>query len=467
MILNITTTHVPATNLGYLLHKHPDTFQTVELAVGKAHVFYPEKGENRTTVSLLLDIDPVDMVRGGRNLGGDGFALGHYVNDRPYVASSFMSVALAKAFSSAMNGKCSNNPELVTVKMPFEVTIAVIPAPKGGEKLIHRLFEPLGYTVELKAHELDSTFPEWGNSKYYTLNLKHTLTLQELLAHLYVLIPVLDNDKHYFVSKQEIEKLLQRGKGWLNEHPDKELITRRYLFNLGSLTRQALERLNEGQEEESADEDEKEIPEVQVRRESLHEQRLQLVLDKIVESGAQRVLDLGCGEAKLIRKMMKLQQFTAITGMDVSYSELLKAKDRLRYNELPPVQKDRITLFQGSLTYRDKRLEGYDAAAVVEVIEHLDPERLKAFERVLFGFARPSTIVLTTPNQEYNVKWEQLPADVMRHDDHRFEWTRKEFAEWAQILAEKYNYTVQLFPVGEEDPVVGGPSQMAVFKHGN
>ena len=464
MLLNITTTHKPATDLGYLLHKHPDKFQTVELSVGKAHVFYPEKSENRTTVSLLLDIDPIDMVRGARNLGGDGFALGHYVNDRPYVASSFMSVALAKAFSSAMNGKCKDKPELVDVKLPFEVTISVIPAPKGGEILIRKFFEPLGYEVELTRHQLDDKFPEWGDSKYYTLRLKHTITTKELLSHLYVLIPTLDNDKHYFVSENEIEKLLQKGEGWLKEHPEKEQIIRRYLINLNSLSRQALERLSEGEAIGDLNDELIEKSATQKRNETLHDKRIKLVAEKITESGAERVLDLGCGEGKLIRQLIKQKQFSEIVGMDVSYNELIKAKERLHFDEMSPKQKERINLFQGSLTYKDQRLEGFDAAAVIEVIEHLDLNRLKAFERVLFEFAKPKTVVLTTPTQEYNVVWNKLDAEEMRHSDHRFEWTRNEFAEWSNRIGETYNYQVELFPIGDEVEDIGAPSQMAIFK---
>lgn len=127
MLLNITTTHQPATDLGYLLHKHPDKLQSVDLSVGKAHIFYPECTPEKTTVSLLLEIDSVEMVRGNNN---NDFVLAEYVNDRPYVASSLLSVALAKAFSSALNGKCKDKPELVTEKLPFEVTIAVLPAPR-------------------------------------------------------------------------------------------------------------------------------------------------------------------------------------------------------------------------------------------------------------------------------------------------------------------------------------------------
>jgi 3' terminal RNA ribose 2'-O-methyltransferase Hen1 len=467
MILNITTTHKPATDLGYLLHKHPDKFQTLELSVGKVHIFYPDKSEEKTTVSVLLDIDPIDMVRGARNLGGDGFALGHYVNDRPYVASSFMSVALSKAFSSAMNGKCKDKPELVDEKLPFEVTIAVIPAPKGGEAMIRRFFEPLGYKVALIRHQLDSKFPEWGDSKYYTLKLNHTITTKELLSHLYVLIPTLDNDKHYFVSENEIEKLLQKGEGWLKEHPEKEQIIRRYLINLNSLSRQALERLSEGEAIGDFDDDMLEKSEKQKRKETLHDKRIKLVAEKIAESGAERVLDLGCGEGKLIRQLIKQKQFSEIVGMDVSYNELIKAKERLHFEEMSPKQKERIKLFQGSLTYKDLRLEGFDAAAVVEVIEHLDLNRLKAFERVLFEFAKPKTIVLTTPNQEFNVMWDKLDAEEMRHADHRFEWTRKEFSDWSNKIGEVYHYKVEIFPIGDEVENLGAPSQMAVFTYGN
>ncbi len=465
MLLTITTTYKNATDLGFLLHKHPDKLQTIDLAVGKAHIFYPESSEAKTTVALLLDIDAIDMVRGVRNLSGKGFSLGQYVNDRPYVASSFMSVALSKAFSTAMNGKCKNKPDLVDVEMPFEVKIAVLPAPKGGERLIRKLFEPLGYHLNVERHQLDEKFTKWGESKYYTVTLTNTVKLQDLLSHLYVLIPALDNDKHYFVSQNEIDKLLEKGKGWLENHPEKEQITKRYLINLNSLSRQALERLNEGLETEDSDNEISQ--EVKERKKTLHQQRLKLVLEKLKESGAKKVIDLGCGEGKLIRMMLKEKQFQNITGMDISYSELTKCKERLHWDEMAPRQKERIDLFQGALTYKDKRFEGFDAAAIVEVIEHMDENRLKSFERVVFEFAKPKNVILTTPNGEYNVMYENLDAGTMRHTDHRFEWTRQEFENWANQVAENNNYTVQFSPIGEEDEKVGAPSQMAIFEYGN
>lgn len=465
MLLTITTEYKNATDLGFLLHKHPDKLQTIELAVGKAHIFYPKSSIEKTTVALLLDINSVDMVRGVRNLSGKGFSLGQYVNDRPYVASSFLSVAISKAFSTAMNGKCKNKPELVEVEMPFEVKISVLPAPKGGELLIRKLFEPLGYTVNVERHQLDEKFPNWGDSKYYTVSLLNKVKLKDLLSHLYVLIPALDNDKHYFVSQNEIDKLLEKGKGWLENHPEKEQITKRYLIHLNSLSRQALERLSEGTE---IDKNEAETSkELEDKKETLHQQRLKLVLEKLKESGAKKVADLGCGEGKLIRMMLKEKQFQQITGMDISYSELTKCKERLHWNEMAPKQKDRIVLFQGALTYKDKRLEGFDAAAIVEVIEHMDENRLKSFERVVFEFAKPKSIILTTPNREYNVMYEKLETGTMRHTDHRFEWTRQEFENWANNVAKNNNYKVQFFPIGEISEKVGAPSQMAIFKYGN
>ncbi len=461
MILSITTTHYPATDLGFLLHKHPDKLQTVELSMGEAHIFYTEKTDQKTTANLLLDIDSTEVARNHKNPNKD-FSLGQYVNDRPYIASSLMSVAVAKAFSSALNGNCKNKPELVTTKMPFEVCIVVISAPKGGENLIRKLFEPLGYQVEIKRYILDENFEEWGNSKYYTLNLQHNITLQELLSHLYVLMPALDNDKHYFVSHHEIEKLLEKGEKWLKNHPHKEEIISRYLINLHDLTKQALQKLN-GNEEIIASPITETNSEIRIKKETLHQKRLNKVADEVLKLGAKKVLDLGCGEGKLIKILLKEKQITQITGMDVVYDELLKAKKNLHLDELP-LDQQRITLIQGSLMYQDARLEGFDVATLVEVIEHLEPNRLFAFEKVVFECAKPKNVIVTTPNQEYNVMWKQLDADTMRHDDHRFEWTRQEFQHWATNIAKKYDYQVDFSAIGEEVENIGSPSQMAVFQ---
>jgi 3' terminal RNA ribose 2'-O-methyltransferase Hen1 len=459
MLLTITTTHQPATDLGYLLHKHPAKTQTFKLNFGQAHVFYPEADEARCTAVLLLDMDAVKLVRSGSS----HFALQQYVNDRPYVASSFLSVALANVYGSALNGRCPDRPQLVDTAIPLQATLTALPV-RGGEAFFRRLFEPLGYTISAKRYILDEKFPEWGQSRYYTVTLTNTLRLRELLTHLYVLIPVLDDDKHYYVSQDEVDKLLRRSQDWLALHPEREIITRRYLKHRRDLMRSALDQLL-AEEDASVDEAEQDAEEIEAeQRIGLHQQRLEAVLAVLKESGVARVMDLGCGEGKLLRLLMKEGQFTAVCGLDVSHRSLEIAADRLRLERLPPSQRERITLQHGSLLYRDKRLMGYEAAALVEVIEHLDAPRLATLERVLFGEYRPSLVVITTPNREYNAMWPSLPAGQFRHRDHRFEWTRAEFETWAKDVAETYGYAVQIESIGQEAEGVGAPSQMGVFR---
>jgi 3' terminal RNA ribose 2'-O-methyltransferase Hen1 len=459
MLLTITTTHRPATDLGYLLHKHPGKVQSFTLNFGRAHVFYPEVGEGRCTAALLLDLDPVGLVR------GRGAALDQYVNDRPYVASSFLSVAIAEVFRSALVGNCTARPELVQTAIPLEARIASLPC-RGGEELLRRLFAPLGYAVATERLPLDPQFPAWGESDYYAVTLTGTVRLAALLNHLYVLIPTLDNDKHYWVGDDEVEKLLRRGAGWLAAHPERDLIAKRYLKYRRHLTDEALAHLA-GEETPDPDRvaEERAGEEEAVERTiSLHEQRLGAVVAAVKGSGARRILDLGCGEGRLLAALLKETDAPDLVGMDVSHAALVRARERLRIERLPPMQAARLTLFQGSLAYRDARLAGFDAAAVVEVIEHLDPPRLAAFERVLFEFARPGLVALTTPNMEYNVRWESLPAGRFRHRDHRFEWTRAEFRGWVEAICDRFGYRARLLPIGPEDAEVGAPSQMAVFE---
>ncbi len=461
MLLTITTTYTPATDLGFLLAKNPARAQQFALPFGTVHVFYPEANDTRCTAALLLDIDPVGLVR-GRGTGGSG-VLDQYVTDRPYVASSFLSVAIAEVFGTALNGRSRERPELATTAIPLEAHLAAVPV-RGGGDLLRRLFEPLGYSVTAQTHELDPRFPEWGASDTFTVTLQGVVRLSDLLAHLYVLIPVLDAHKHYYFGVDEIEKLLRRGEGWLATHPDRELITRRYLKRR-RLVRAALERLV--LEETSADEADDiltaaDTPSVlETPRGTLHEQRLTAVAAVLKGSGASRVLDLGCGEGRLIRLLLAERQFSEILGMDVSSRALSIAQEWLERQ--PPLQQQRVKFIQGSLTYRDERLQGYDAAAVVEVIEHLDPARLITFERVLFTIVRPPTIALTTPNAEYNVRYPTLEAGRYRHSDHRFEWTRAELQAWAEQVAERYGYSCTIAPVGPADAEVGAPSQLVAF----
>lgn len=462
MLLTLSTTHSPATDLGYLLHKHPDRVQEFALSFGRAHVFYPESTVERTTAALLLEVDPIGMVRRqGREADG---LLSQYVNDRPYVASSLMSVAIAQVFGSAMSGRCKERPELVNQAIPWTARLDVLPV-RSDIAWTNRLFEPLGYEVHASTRLLDERFPQWGTSPYASVELRGQQRLCDLLTHLYVLIPVFDHHKYYYVGQDELDKLLAKGQGWLSTHPEKETIARRFLKHRSNLYRQAMARLmDDGAGDEADDAEAREeasAPEPVAR---LNDQRYEAVRRELLASGARSVLDLGCGEGKFLRELLTHRQFERLVGMDVSTRSLELASRRLKLDQLPEKQAERLRLVQGSLVYRDERLEGFDAAALIEVIEHLDPPRLLSMAQVLFGHTRPKTILITTPNREYNVQWPTLQAGTMRHADHRFEWSRAEFQTWATDCARQHGYRVRFEPIGAEIDGCGAPTQMGVFQ---
>lgn len=474
--MTISTTAEPATDLGFVLHKNPANVFERDLPFGVARVVYPEASDERCTAALLVDIDPVELVRGRPGPGGRGrggrdrkasFSLGQYVNDRPYAASSFLSVAIAKAFGTALTGRSKDRPDLATTPLPLEVHLPVVPA-RGGEQLLRQLFEPLGYTVTATPIALDPAFAEWGDSRYLDVGLAGTVVVKDLLEHLFVLLPVLDDDKHYWVGDDEVDKLLRRGGEWLAAHPERELITRRYLRHDRRLTRDALARLvaaDDSPADADATSEAHDAEEAAVEQPvRLNDQRLAAVTDALRDAGARRIVDLGCGPGSLLRVLLKQGLVEKVVGVDASWRALEIAQRRLHLFDLPPRQRERIDLWQGALTYRDKRLRDFDAAAVVEVIEHLDPPRLAAFERVVFGDARPSTVVVTTPNVEYNALFDGLPAGRLRHRDHRFEWTRAELAAWSDRVADTYGYTVTRHDIGPVDEALGAPTQMAVFR---
>ncbi|MFI6733026.1 3' terminal RNA ribose 2'-O-methyltransferase Hen1 [Nonomuraea sp. NPDC050451] len=485
MLLTITTTARPATDLGFLLHKHPGRVQEFGQSFGTATVFYPEADEERCTAALLLEVDPIALVR-SRGKSSPDFSLSQYVNDRPYAASSLLAVALADVFRTARAGRCKARPELPGTPLPLELRLPALPC-RGGPELATRLFEPLGWEVDAQALPLDEGFPEWGDSRYVRLTLRGTARLADALNHLYVLLPVLDDGKHYWIAPDEVDKLIRAGEGWLHGHPERGLITRRYLGRRWALARTALARLAElGDETEEQLEpaveedapagetaaDEAAAAEAEAQGDAPREEpapkakplnlrRREAVLAKLEELGAASVIDLGCGQGELVGALLARPRFARVGGTDVSSMALTIAARKLRLDRMPDSKRARLTLFQGALTYTDKRLSGYDAAVLMEVIEHVDPPRLTALERVVFGRARPQHVLVTTPNVEHNVRYEFLTG--LRHPDHRFEWTRAEFAAWATRVAGEYGYQVAFEPVGDDDPEVGPPTQMGVF----
>ena len=461
MLLTITTTRAPATDLGYLLHKHPDRLQTFPTAAGAAHVFYPEATAERCTAALLLEVDPIALVRGpaGRqNKPSDG-ELAQYVNDRPYAASSMLAVALKEAFRTALTGRCDAKPELANSSIPLTINVPALRC-KGGPALAQGVFEPLGWTVETTSEPLQPE--EWGPSNYLDLRLTGEVRLADALNHLYVLLPVLDDAKHYWVSPEEVDKLIRAGGDWLAAHPAKELITRRYLSHQRRLTKSALARLAEADDTEPEELDNA-VTDDDDTRQPLAVQRRDAILAILRRLGTKTVGDLGCGTGVLTKALLAEQRIDKVVAVDVSARALQLAARNLNLDRMPDAQRARLEIFQSALTYRDDRLTGLDAAVLMEVIEHVDPERLPALERAVFGFAAPAAVLVTTPNVEYNPHFATLAEGAKRHPDHRFEWTRAQFRVWAENAAGKHGYQVRFLPVGPEHPEAGPPTQLAVF----
>ena len=455
MLLTISTTATRATDLGYLLHKHPDRLHERDLGFGTARVFYPEAGPDRCTVALAVEVDAVGLARGA--MRGEG-----YVTDRPYVAGSLLSVALGRTFGSAMAGRSEDRAGRVEEPMPLTATLSAVHCP-GGEGVVRKAFEPLGYEVEARWHPLDDRFPEWGGPRVATVSLRGLKPVRDLLRHLFILAPVVDGSKHYFVGVDEVDKLIRHGEGWLADHPHRDWVVHRYLRYKKALARKALSLLVlEDAEEDEAAEAEEDVLETPAR---LNDQRLAAVLEALRDPrlAIRSVVDLGCGEGRLVADLARDPRFERVLGVDVSSQALDRAQGRIDRLRLPIQHRQRVALGQGSLVYRDDRLKGFDAATLVEVIEHVDPGRLPALEGALFGHARPGRVVVTTPNAEYNATWESLPAGQFRHRDHRFEWTRDQFESWARGVADRHRYRVRFEAIGPVDPTLGSPTQMALF----
>lgn len=464
MLITITCHSSSATDLGYLLHKNPASLFESDVSFGRIRVFYPEATKDRCTVALLLEVDPIALVRARGTHGLD-----QYVNDRPYAASSLTSVAIAEAFGTALNGRSRDRPDRVSEKLALTTTVAAVHC-RGGAAIMQRLFEPLGYTVTLTEEPLRIGGETTEPGGIFALTLERSQTVQELLTHLYVLLPVIDNAKHYFVGADEVDKLLKRGAGWLAQHPERDLITHRYLIYKASMVRSALSQIQllEDQPETQAETDDRQAEEEGSgeARLGLNDLRMEAALAAVQQAQPPpaRVLDLGCGEGRLLRLLLRETKIAEIVGVDVSPAALDRASRLLKLDTLPERQRQRVSLIHGSLVYRDDRFCTFDVALMIEVIEHLDPPRLAAMERVVFQHARPRRVIVTTPNAEYNVAWPSLPAGKFRHGDHRFEWTRRQFHEWAEHVAARHDYHAAFQGIGPEREDVGTPTQMAVFE---
>ena len=428
---------------------------------------------------MLTEIDPIAITQQSRRQGSGDAAIQQYVNDRPYAACSHLSVAIADVFRSALNGACKEHPELVDTPMPLVANIPGLPS-RQGTQFIRNLSEPLGYKVHTDTPPVDSQFTQWGESSHHDVTLSATTTVQQLLNHLYMLIPVLDNSKHYWVGKDEAKKLIQRGGAWLNDHPLKDIIFRRYLRYNRSLMHHAHELISQIDQETIATEEPASPEEAAIagidapqnvnesdieKPIALSQARTTAVMDAIRESSPQSVIDLGCGEGSLLQLIVRDSAIARVAATDVSPHALDLARRKVGLHNMTNRQAERISIFQSSLIYDDPRTHNFDVAVLMEVIEHVDPPKLDALEHSVFGRAQPRKVVVTTPNVEYNQLFNNIRKNGLRHRDHRFEWTRQEFQKWARDVAEQHGYSVAIHGIGVEDTSIpaGHPTQMAVF----
>ena len=444
MLIAITSRTRPASDLGYALHKHPDRVQQFDVGYGKATVFYPVASEDECTFVMVVEVDPVRLARGPEHTRGGGLVT-DYVTDRPYAASSMLAVAIGKVLSTATAGRCEKKPELAAKPMDLEVEISTVR--NLAQDRVRSLFTDLGYKVEIEGKEQD---------RYVTVRTRSDRwTLGETLRQIRVLLPAIDGRHHHYVNDEDVAHLLRHGEGWLDSHPQGTWISRRYLARKRSLAEQAVRAL------EARNESEDEPPWTGPTRESLQRARIDRVTERLVESGARIVADLGCGEGALVRELAKEPAISKVVGIDISANRIEQAKRRLA-RQLGPSETDKTSLLTGAIGVQDARWSDCDAAALVETIEHIDVERLDMVERNVFGREHLRCIIVTTPNREYNHHY-GLEEGQKRHRDHRFEWSREEMREWAQGICQRYGLEASHEGIGEHHPDDGWPTQMAVF----
>jgi hypothetical protein len=231
---------------GYLLHKHPDRAQSFAVAAGQAHVFYPEAAPERCTAALLLEVDPIGLVRGHKGQDKD-IALGQYVNDRPYAASSMLAVAIKEAFRTALTGRCDARPALAASRIPLAIHVPALRC-RGGDALAAAPLRPP--RLDRRGDQKPPDPARVGRLPVPRPAADRRAPAGGRAQPPVRLLPVLDDAKHYWVSTEEVDKLIRAGGDWLAGHPEKELITRRYLSHQKKLTRSALARLAEADDTE-------------------------------------------------------------------------------------------------------------------------------------------------------------------------------------------------------------------------
>ena len=445
MLLTIACNGPDATDLSWLLHKRPDRFQKFDLGYGNAFIFFPEYARDRCTACLLLEIRSDSLNELCKAKDGEF----QYVNSRQYLSSSLLSAAIGRAFSSALKGVCQDKPSLVDKSYDIEIRISSFSC-RINPDFIERILAPLGYGIEWEELQKEEDYLDGGFS-YGDLHLRIHATLQNVLSHLYILFPVFDRQTHVWLGETQLQKFIRHSQKWLGEHPEKRLIINEYFGPAADLRYRMLELFGALRNQDD-----------NPQYASLNYARQSAIDGVLAASGAKSVIDLGCGNASLLSYLHEKDTYEKLAGMDVSAKNIESARKKLGSSFLHT----RATpdLFIGSLTYSDKRIFGYDAAILSEVIEHFETERMDSIMRIILSEARPKLFVMTTPNKTYNHEFPFLEPGAFRHPDHRHEFDKNEFSEFCERYASMFDYDFEMSHIGEELSEVGAPTLMGIFK---
>ena len=458
--------------VSHLLSKNPNNvYDRTDKGV-RVRMVYTTATERETEVLMHAEPDPVDLVRGTP----DGYDITQYINDREFVTSSLFCSYIRSALGTALNGK-PKEAYARWVGHPFDMELSFGPVASDlPDRAIEELFSPLGYAVTLERDELTYTFDLKKKSTVRRIILRGQVTVQNALRQLFLLIPVLDNYKHYFISEDEIDKIKRYGEGWLDSHPLKEMIIKRTL-RFAELIRQYERQegaLSAPAEAVNAEEDNvstegkgdgiddpslQEDPPVR-----LNELRYRAITDVVAGLPLKRrIVDMGAGEGKLSARLAYIPGVESILAVEPSGQSRLRAMERFAKLE----ERSGIAAMPepiiGSLFYFDEQLQNQDVMILCEVIEHIDAYRLNGIMDTIMNEYQPEVLLVTTPNKEYNQVY-AMERESFRHHDHRFEWTRAELAAQCEMWTKQAEYTFEIRGIGEYAEGFGQPTQLVIFR---
>lgn len=430
--------------ISYLLSKNPDNLYERNHKGHLVRLFYSKFTEEEVEVTIFVTPDPIELLQNRSN----SYDITHYINDREFAVSSIFTSFVRSALGTALNGQPKEEYlKWVSYRFPFKFQFGPV-ASTFSDLQIKDLFEPIGYEVSISRPEIDYAIDLKEKSSARMITLSANQTLQDALRHLFVLIPVIDDYKHYFIDEKEIEKLQRYGEGWLEEHPKRDSIYRQALR-----FKEIYSQVERPSSQEQTDEEAKKV--------RLNDLRYGKIVEKAEIMRPKSIVDFGSGEGKLSLRLGFLEGVKEILAVEPSEIENLKAKRRFEKVKDQPNFVEPETLW-GSLFYFDERLKGKDLIILCEVIEHIDEYRLpKAMDMILHQYT-PESLIITTPNKEYNVVYDM--EENYRHSDHRFEWTRQEFREWCHARNHQNLYELEFLGIGQEHLSQGFPTQMCVFK---